>query len=1031
MPVLNLLHLSDLHFGYNRTNLGKKQRAEALDLLIAALPKLAYHVLAISGDLTWQGQSAGYTDLKQWLETKLFPATGLTAADCVFCPGNHDIDRKVTKHWIRRTRDPKEADELLTPDEFHFAPAFQAFVDFAKELKAPQPQPTYLSGVHRHRGLHFICLNSAWFCKDNSDSGNLWLGLPHLQSFPLSKETDYDQAPITIALVHHPQDWFHDAEKNSYGDRPSTYRYLAARCHLILSGHTHGAVENATRHYNRAHCILSGAAYSDHNYRNNFSILQIDTDRRTVGRLPWEYDPRVPTWEKKADQTYSLTIEKVTRRSEADPSLYLKWLREQTELIPLQQLNVSPQDTPKRPLIDLLYVRLKAAGAHALEEALGNRHLVIEGGPGSGKTTFLRWIAWNLCRPDGPPAGFPVRDRLPLWIRITDLDQRIVARKAGDPELAHDARWLPHFLAGQGWGLNEAYFTARLEDADTLLLLDGLDEAANQSRRATIVRLIREGAVKYKCRIVVTTRPGAHEGRATLAGFEVTCIEDLDTWDGIDAFLRQWCDWLGQSEDYRKKLLAAVVIPGIRHLARNPLMLTALAVLHLKRNRLPDHRAKLYEDILVWLAEQAAERHSEYSKDQRLQLFGTLALAMQGHKEGQQLSIAIDDAALKIRPSAPGEIIPFLEQAHLDSGIVTLRGDRLAYWHLSFQEYLAARIQLGFADPELHSWCLKFLYRAEGREVLPLLAACLAEKGPGRLKVLTDILVSDALARQHFADRAHAVSLLGAMLSYARHELPNFVPENMNWVALLQSVSQVFDREGVIGLGPKTRAATAEALDQASQDRLRAPKDPDYWVEVPAGDYPIGGDEETSQSLPFRTVRITTFQIAKYPVTVWEYDQFLNAAKYAAPPNWEEQLRHLGRPVVNVTWHDARGYCDWAEVLLPNEVQWEAAARGTEGRFYPWGNERPDEFRANFGMNVGAPTPVGLFPDGETPSGVAELVGNVWEWTNSEFEPEIMSARGAAFDFDAGNLRAANRIRSGPNNRYVNLGFRCVRRVTR
>jgi 3',5'-cyclic AMP phosphodiesterase CpdA len=95
--VINLLHLSDLHFGYDRDKTAGAQRAGALDLMVKELGKLERdwkpRVIVISGNLSWQGKPTGYKELAEWLTTKLFPATGRTAADCIICPGNHDLDR--------------------------------------------------------------------------------------------------------------------------------------------------------------------------------------------------------------------------------------------------------------------------------------------------------------------------------------------------------------------------------------------------------------------------------------------------------------------------------------------------------------------------------------------------------------------------------------------------------------------------------------------------------------------------------------------------------------------------------------------------------------------------------------------------------------------------------------------------------------------------------------------------------------------------------------------------------------------------
>ena len=116
------------------------------------------------------------------------------------------------------------------------------------------------------------------------------------------------------------------------------------------------------------------------------------------------------------------------------------------------------------------------------------------------------------------------------------------------------------------------------------------------------------------------------------------------------------------------------------------------------------------------------------------------------------------------------------------------------------------------------------------------------------------------------------------------------------------------------------------------------------------------------------------------------------------------------RPVVYVNWHESVRYCEWAtqhyecrRLRLPTSEEWESVAAGENRHEYPWGNEDPDDARSNFDMRVGRVTPVGLFPAGNTVSGVADLAGNVWEWTASE-DPEHQGAmilRGGAFNGDA------------------------------
>jgi formylglycine-generating enzyme required for sulfatase activity len=201
--------------------------------------------------------------------------------------------------------------------------------------------------------------------------------------------------------------------------------------------------------------------------------------------------------------------------------------------------------------------------------------------------------------------------------------------------------------------------------------------------------------------------------------------------------------------------------------------------------------------------------------------------------------------------------------------------------------------------------------------------------------------------------------------------------------------------------------AAAEALGQAGDPRLRLPRDPDYWVRV-------GG-----------------FEIGKYPVTAQEYQLFVDDGG-SKPRNWDNQLLRPNCPVVNITWFDAKAYCDWAGVRLPAEAEWERAARGPEGREHPWGSEEPDPDRANYDQTkLGAASPVGLFPRGSTPDGIADLAGNVLEWVAdwSDESEKFRVVRGGSWGSDSTVLRASFRYGDPPGYRDDSSGFRCAREV--
>ena len=180
------------------------------------------------------------------------------------------------------------------------------------------------------------------------------------------------------------------------------------------------------------------------------------------------------------------------------------------------------------------------------------------------------------------------------------------------------------------------------------------------------------------------------------------------------------------------------------------------------------------------------------------------------------------------------------------------------------------------------------------------------------------------------------------------------------------------------------------------------------------------------------------------PLATWEHT---TGANWQHPRGSGSDLTELEQhPVVHVTWDDADAYCQWAGRRLPTEAEWEKAARGTDGRLYPWGNSWPTGKLSNFDRNVGGTMPVGSYPDGMSPYGALDMAGNVWEWVadyHSEKYYEVSSPRnpqgpssgidrvmrGGSWYMEAGNIRAAYRGWDDQTKMNVHVGFRCARSV--
>jgi len=156
---------------------------------------------------------------------------------------------------------------------------------------------------------------------------------------------------------------------------------------------------------------------------------------------------------------------------------------------------------------------------------------------------------------------------------------------------------------------------------------------------------------------------------------------------------------------------------------------------------------------------------------------------------------------------------------------------------------------------------------------------------------------------------------------------------------------------------------------------------------IPAGNFIAGSNSGYDNEKPVHTVYLDDFYIDKYEVTNVLYKACVDAGVCQPPEktgsftrsNYFGNPEYDNYPVVFVTWEDAQSYCQWRGMKLPTEAQWEKAARGTDGRVYPWGNDM-NQNNANFHDTVGDTSPVGSYENGKSPYGVYDMAGNAWEW---------------------------------------------------
>ena len=214
---------------------------------------------------------------------------------------------------------------------------------------------------------------------------------------------------------------------------------------------------------------------------------------------------------------------------------------------------------------------------------------------------------------------------------------------------------------------------------------------------------------------------------------------------------------------------------------------------------------------------------------------------------------------------------------------------------------------------------------------------------------------------------------------------------------------------------------------------------------IPEGPFVMGADDYGRDEGPPHEVFLSAYWIDRCETTNRSYAAFVEATGRPGPAFASDRtLSDPDQPAVGVDWFDADAYCRWAGKRLCTEAEWEKAARGTDGRLYPWGDDPPGARFANYGNHVGRTTAVGRYPDGRSAYGLYDMGGNVWEWVADRYRvdyyagsptqdppgPEtgdLRGQRGGSWMNGAQALRAIERGRLTPEGKGPDIGFRCCR----
>ncbi len=713
-------------------------------------------------------------------------------------------------------------------------------------------------------------------------------------------------------------------------------------------------------------------------------------------------------------------------------SRYLEWLSNR-----FGQLNLRGIERRERQVIDLtledVYVSLAAtltperkekrrtgrneiASPESLQEsqtavldmsqllALSER-LMIVGGPGSGKTTYLHIIASALAQAlrSGNSAtvqhylGLQEPLPLPILVPLSDFNKyRQQLSSSHAPKDGTLIAFISHWLIRQeaAIGLPPDFFERlMLQGRSCILLLDGLDEVANERQRALVVQAVKNVASNGGLRqIVITCRTRAYRGDALLPEeFRVAEVQPM-TPEQVDALAARWCEaayspWDAEKESKRlqhaiRRMEEVRAKRNENRLIESPLLVTIVAIVHYNQRRLPDERAELYEkcvDVLL------AERHHPVSETtfELADWGGSLAekrnllafLAFQMMNAGEQAGRSVSEQQLEawLRPQLArkrGEaeveaaVSSFIAAMRERGSLLEERGGDYRFLHLTFQEYLCA------------------YHLAENVRELDRIIDFLA--GEGRIAQSwwreTILLVVGYLGLR---SQENALALVRRLASCGADETMAMAASEVAAIAFLELDSKDALVAGTLKTGLihqlsstsltiPSRAAcccrTCVGLSGRPTTRSGCEEVglPDIaWCQIEAGPFVMGNRASYEGEKQFTCTLIRQpYAISRYPITVAQYQCFVDAGGYkseqywtkagwqwrkkkdiTAPKAYSEVFEIANHPQVGVSWYEAVAFCRWLsaqmgkEIRLPSEAEWERAARHNDDGTYPWGNQ--------------------------------------------------------------------------------------------
>ncbi|OGR58601.1 MAG: hypothetical protein A2X36_07930 [Elusimicrobia bacterium GWA2_69_24] len=751
----------------------------------------------------------------------------------------------------------------------------------------------------------------------------------------------------------------------------------------------------------------------------------------------------------------------------------------------------------------------------SLAEAVGDcSRLAIVGAAGSSKSTLLRWAGFAVAQnrlgrrrrlSDEQREFLDALGRRRLTPVLVPLKEFNRSVKDGAAALSPDG--LLAFLQERAklLDLPATFFREEFRQG-CLLLLDGLDEVDLSDRhlvREIIEELIRRPFENGGHRCLLTSRIDPYL-RTEVSGLRACTVEPLTPAQRNVLIANVYAaihesqpeEASRRTDDLQKEIDHN---DPVRALAITPLMVTIFTALHARPARegrgLPRQRSEVYEEAVTYLlTAKHTPGEPSLSRDEIEPRHRGLALAaFELHQRGDRGDTARrDDMVELIHPlfgaapeAARKAAVVFLEAVTDRGGLLEERDGWYGFYsHPTFREFLAG-CHLAALPPETQrSFLAARLGDDRWVEPVRLAAGYLAITSAERPNEFVQRL---AALGEGAEQRAHALALAGVALS----DLPREVVNAETTKAVAGPARDLLETNPP-PVAPQLRRGVGLALGWAGDARLKPGAIPEL-VRVSEGRFRMGSNAKdaeflAAQDFPVRDyertagdllIFVSEFEIGRYPVTNAEFRAFWQGTRryqdlgiYLSPEGrqwlagdgrrepglWDDPRWNAPNlPVVGVTWHEADAYCRWLGTVtgqpfrLPTEAEWEKAARGEDGRLWPWGNEW-HAAKCNSDGSLHGTSPVGMYPDGVSPYGALDMVGNVFEWCQDGWDEKAYEklvsrpipdpgssgfgagsrvVRGGAWLNSRGFCRVASRDWDVPSNFHDYLGFRVVRAPVR